>query len=523
VLGILIKTPGQLVEKQFFHEEVWVGTVVTDSSLAQCIADIRRALGDSRDCLQTVPRRGYRLNIPDPTDDGDAERVSADLEHAQADLEPPAASSGLLGSTFNRLKPRWVLLALAFLSLIVVGVYSNQRNVVDEPVSIAILPFDDLSQGNERGYLSDAIPEVLTTELSRFNEFAVVARSSSFRYRENRPDAKQISKELGAVYLVTGSQQKYGNQLRVTAYLVDGVRGQQIWSETYDRNLEDFFSVQTDIVRNVASNIGNEIVYRSPPDRGLAGLDSLRYYLKGMEYMTTRERVLDTFTHGAGYFETAIEGDPESAWGYIGMSHYHWVLKLSGWELEGIDSMSSGIRYADIALSLDPENYMAHWTRGQMHKEAGEQEEAVIRFEQARELNPNSVYVRTMLAASLAYLGRYEEAIAHSNFVLSRDKTAYTVLWARGMFHYLAGECDEGLQWFDKIPSVPLVAGRHYSALLVCAGRIDEAREFMARYQAEYPTHTIAREKITEARKMIVPGIADRYIEHLRVAGMAEN
>jgi len=475
VLAVLVQHPGEIVEKQFLHDEVWASRVVTDSSLAQCIADIRRALGDSREILQTVPRRGYRLQVAESLNCNEAKTV------ATVDELPLDASDKQGTANYPNRPPslgRWILLA---------------------------------------------IPEVLTNELSRFAQFAVVARTSSFRYRENRPDVKQISKELGAVYLVTGSQQKYNDELRVTAFLIDGVSGQQIWSETYDRKLEEFFTVQSDIVRNVASNVGNEIVYRSPPDRGLAGLDSLRYYLKGMEELVTGERIPETYMRAADLMGIAITKDPRSAWGHIGMSHIYWVSSLSGWDLYGTgDSLEKGVWHADTALKADPENYMAHWSRGQMHKEAGEQEEAIRRFEAARELNPNSVAVRGMLAAALAYSGRFEEAYKQSDFVLSKSKRRNTSLWSRGMIHYLADECDTGYQWFQKMSRIPLVAGRHYSALLVCVGKVEEARELMARYKAKFPSHTISRELTTEAKKMVTPGHAAKYIEHLRIAGMPE-
>jgi TolB-like protein/DNA-binding winged helix-turn-helix (wHTH) protein len=520
VLAVLVQHPGEIVEKQFLHDEVWASRVVTDSSLAQCIADIRRALGDSREILQTVPRRGYRLQVAESLNCNEAKTV------ATVDELPLDASYKQGTANYPNWLPSrggWILLSLTAIGLATFSFNLFQRDSVEEPVSIAILPFDDLSPGDQQGFLSDAIPEVLTNELSRFAQFAVVARTSSFRYRENRPDVKQISKELGAVYLVTGSQQKYNDELRVTAFLIDGVSGQQIWSETYDRKLEEFFTVQSDIVRNVASNVGNEIVYRSPPDRGLAGLDSLRYYLKGMEELVTGERIPETYMRAADLMGIAITKDPRSAWGHIGMSHIYWVSSLSGWDLYGTgDSLEKGVWHADTALKADPENYMAHWSRGQMHKEAGEQEEAIRRFEAARELNPNSVAVRGMLAAALAYSGRFEEAYKQSDFVLSKSKRRNTSLWSRGMIHYLADECDTGYQWFQKMSRIPLVAGRHYSALLVCVGKVEEARELMARYKAKFPSHTISRELTTEAKKMVTPGHAAKYIEHLRIAGMPE-
>ena len=154
-----------------------------------------------------------------------------------------------------------------------------------EKPSIAVLPFDDLSTAKDQNYLSDAISEGVITELSRFSEIFVIARNSSFQYRDKATDTRDIAAELGVHYVLEGSQQKEGNSIRITVQLIDALAGRHIWAGTYDRSLEDLFAVQDEIVRAVASTVGAKIAFRPPPTGGLSRLSALQHHLKARQYM----------------------------------------------------------------------------------------------------------------------------------------------------------------------------------------------------------------------------------------------
>jgi DNA-binding winged helix-turn-helix (wHTH) protein/TolB-like protein len=209
VLSALAARPGEIVSKDALMQAVWPDTFVTDDSLTQCIADIRRALGDDEHVIvETFPKRGYRLNA-DSSDAADS-KAAAGTERAK-----------------RRFPRHGLVLAAIVLVAAVIGVYYGVEIWRAAPVRssdmarIAVLPFDDISAGADKGYLSDAVAEGIITELARSKTYAVIARNSSFRYRGQPIDVRQIGHELGVDYLLQGSQQKIGDRLKVTVQLLD--------------------------------------------------------------------------------------------------------------------------------------------------------------------------------------------------------------------------------------------------------------------------------------------------------------
>ena len=189
-LRYLVANANRLVSKAELHEAVWFGAAVTDDSLVQCIHAIRRALGDDdRSLLQTVSRRGYRLNLPD-------DRATA-----------PGGSS------------------------------------------IAVLPF--ATGGEVESYFVDGIAEEVITGLSRLPGLFVIARSSSFAYRGQAMDVRRIAAELGVRYLLDGSVRRAGPRLRINAHLIDGATAAEIWAGRFEGTAEDIFDLQDELTEQL--------------------------------------------------------------------------------------------------------------------------------------------------------------------------------------------------------------------------------------------------------------------------------
>ena len=146
---------------------------------------------------------------------------------------------------------------------------------------IAVLPFDDMSAGADKGYLSDAVAEGIITELARSKTYAVIARNSSFRYRGQPIDVRQIGHELGVDYLLEGSQQKIGDRLKVTAQLLNADDGSHLWANTYNREIGDLFVVQEEIIRTLADRVGRRIE-RPLPKSDATQVSALHYHLMGI-------------------------------------------------------------------------------------------------------------------------------------------------------------------------------------------------------------------------------------------------
>src|SRR5205814_2797934 len=203
VLRHLLENGNRLISKEALAAAVWPQVVVSDESLARCISDVRSAIADhEHTTIKTVPRRGY-LFTADVT------------RHA------------LAGPRQQQRGPE----AVTELAV-------TEHAFAERP-SIAVLAFTSMSGDPDQEYFSDGITEDIITELSRFSELLVIARNSSFRYKGQSVDVRQVGRELGARYVLEGSVRRAGDRIRISAQLIDATTGAHRWAERYDRKLED--------------------------------------------------------------------------------------------------------------------------------------------------------------------------------------------------------------------------------------------------------------------------------------------
>ena len=228
ILGLLLDRRGDLVTKDEITAAVWRGAIVEESNLTVHIAALRRILDEGRvqgSCIQTVVGRGYRFV---------AEAVRFDAEGASGASAIGSPVYGLVlatdrGELFPARRESSALLPLP-----------------DKP-SIAVLPFQNMSSDPEQEFLADGIAEDVITALSRYSSLFVIARNSSFTYKDRAIEIKQIARELGVRYVLEGSLRKSGNRIRVSAQLVDAETEKHVWAERYQRELADLFAVQDEI------------------------------------------------------------------------------------------------------------------------------------------------------------------------------------------------------------------------------------------------------------------------------------
>lgn len=329
VLELMVRSADQVVTKDNFAEAVWDGRSVSEDSLVQCIAEIRAALDDGdRSLIQTVPRKGYRF-------------------------VPPRDAAVLAGRKSWRFA---VLAGLAVLAVIVLGLVWPDRAHELAPV-VAVLPLDDLSAAPHQGYLNDAMSEGIITDLARFPQFRVVARNSSFQFRDAPTDVRDIGETLGAGYVMEGSQQYDGARLRVTVQLVETASGAHLFAEKYERDIDDLFEVQNEIVRKVASVVG-QVVLSDMPQRALPrDVDSRLRGLQARRIMT--QLTYENWQKALALEETSIREEPDSAWGYIGKSLMLGVAAQLGWMTPRDEVLDESVALAETALRLDPELHVA--------------------------------------------------------------------------------------------------------------------------------------------------------------------
>jgi TolB-like protein/DNA-binding winged helix-turn-helix (wHTH) protein len=500
VLAHLARHPGKVVAKKDLIAAVWPDTFVTDDSLVQCIADIRRALGDEgRSMILTHPRKGYRLL-------------------------PAAEATGAVAGPIGR---RTVLVAAALVVVLaLVGAYTWPFKTIgndgdDRPV-IAVLPFEDHSAGADKGYLSDAIAEGLITELARSRTYAVIARNSSFKYRGHATDVREIGRDLGVDYVLEGSQQKVGDRLQVNAQLIDARTGRHLWANLYDREIGDLFVVQDEIVRTLADRVGYRIE-RPLPVTSAARVSALHYFLLGKA-----EARANFSAEGVAAMRRlalrAVAADSTSPFGHIGLAWANRHDAVFGWNGADRDAaLTQAEGYADRAIALDPDNPDAHFIRARLHEERGEWEQAIQRYDRAIELNPSDSSVLNGSSSPLLYVGRTEEAIARIRQAMGIDPFHPDHFhWQMSWALWETGDCDGAVREMRKMAPIPDPAQRMLAAALSCAGHAEAARDALAIFLRTSNQASLQGERERLAPLWAASGSLDRWIEDLRIAGMPE-
>jgi TolB-like protein/DNA-binding winged helix-turn-helix (wHTH) protein len=511
VLSVLAARPGEIVSKDALMQAVWPDTFVTDDSLTQCIADIRRALGDhEHQVVETLPKRGYRLN--------------AEPSHATASA---AAGAKVSQTRFSQYR---VLLAAIVLAAIAIGGYFGAQMWQAAPVRssdmprIAVLPFDDFSTGADKGYLSDAVAEGIITELARSKTYAVIARNSSFRYRGQPVDIRQIGDELGADYLLEGSQQKIGDRLKVTAQLLDAHDGSHVWANSYNREIGDLFVVQEEIIRTLADRVGYRIE-RAWPQSGAARVNALHYHLAGIAELDK-----DFSPSGNELFRQlnlkAIEADPKSQFGYIALAFSYRNDAVFGWHRQEYtfeEALKRAAEYADKALLLAPEYADAHYVRARIHTEAGELEQALARYDQAIALNPSRSEILEASSAPLIFVGRIDEAIDRIKQAMGIDPFHPDWYhWDMGWALWEKNDCEAALTAMQKMPKIKSGAYRMLAGIYACLGKEREAKEALAAFLKDSPGDTISEQRKKWGKLYVRPGNLERWINDMRIAGLPE-
>jgi adenylate cyclase len=361
LLRLFVENAGRLMSHEAITHAVWPRIAVNDQSIAQCVRDIRRALGDdSQTWIRTVPRRGYIF----------AAAVSQEFgESGAARLAIP--SSG---------KP-----------------------------SIAVLAFDNLSGDPGKEHFSDGITEDIITAMSRTRSLLVTSRNSSFTYKGKPVDVKRIAREMGVRYVMEGSVQTAGSQVRVTAKLVDAESGGHVWAERYDRLLTDTFTVRDEITAAVAASVqpviareeSRRAMRKSPED--LTGWEAwqraLWHWAKGSDHARRHE-----------FLQRTLARDPDFAPAHAMMARLHLSERTQGGSRPFNDAIVLATGAARAALDLDPESAVAHAALAWVLVHQGDHEAALEEAQAALTLDPSDPQGYLVKGHILALSGRPDEA-----------------------------------------------------------------------------------------------------------------
>ena len=288
----------------------------------------------------------------------------------------------------------------------------------DKP-SIAVLPFVNMSEDPKQEFLCDGMTEDIITALSKVPMMFVIARNSAFTYKGKPVKLKQVSEELGVRYVLEGSIQRSGDRIRITAQLIDALKGHHIWAERYDRDLKDLFALQDEITLKVLDGVqvklrwGGEVSisqkYAEKYYRGKQGLDCYLKLTEAGGYLD-RWNIEDTNV-ARRMIEEAIAVCPENPMGYIRLGAVYVRDYWLGNTKSPRETVEKGIELAQKALAMDDSLADAHSVLGALYIAKKEYDRAIAEGERAVALNPNSTLALLNYANSLTHAHRPEEAI----------------------------------------------------------------------------------------------------------------
>ena len=280
-----------------------------------------------------------------------------------------------------------------------------------EDKSIAVLPFTNMSSDPEQEYFSNGLTEDIITQLAKINALKVISRTSVMHYKEFPKPVKEVGREMGVTYVLVGSVQRSGDQVRISAQLIQAATDKNIWAESYDRPLKDIFSIQREVATAIASVLKGALTSMEESKLGRAKTTNLQaydLYLHGRYAM--EERARSNIYKAKSYFEQAIALDSGFALAYAGLADVNLLLCNRG-HVDSRPVLEETKKYIDRALELDPLSAEIQTSSGYWHNQVFNFREAEARFRKSIEMNPNQDNVYNWLALLLEQTGRDYEAL----------------------------------------------------------------------------------------------------------------
>lgn len=387
--------------------------------------------------------------------------------------------------------------------------------------SIAVLPFRNLSQDVEQEYFADGLAEDLVASLGALRMYPIISRNSSFSYKGRNVDVRQVGKELGAHYIVTGSVRRSGDRLRVTAELVDAAGGHQIWSGRYDRQLSDIFEIQDEITAEIAASVGPALsqsemrhaIRRSPQD-----LDAWTSLHRGMWHLFRRSK--EAMVKAREWGEAALDLQPDSAtaWSLLCFSHMYDVIYQ--WTDTPERSLQMARSAAEKAMALDNEDPMALTAVGFAASFLKEHDRAISVLERAIELNPSSAFAYWALGAALGPAGRPEEAIPMVEKAIRlspQDPLMHEFLFSIASAHFAAERYPEAIRFARR--SLDIQAGQPGAFRILAAANGHLGRTVDARAALDQMLMLAPDLSEDHLRSFMPDDMVDRYVQGLCKAG----
>jgi len=493
LLLYLVQNREHVVSKDRMIETIWGGRIVSESTLTSHINAVRKAIGDSGESqrlIRTVPRKGFRF-VGEVTESPSPEQLSTEAAGVQLDVSHPALP--LPG------KP-----------------------------SIAVLPFQNLSGDPEQDYFADGVVEEIITALSRVRWLFVIARNSSFTYRDRNVDLKQVGRELGVGYVLEGSLRKAGDRVRITGQLIEASTGAHLWAERFEGRLDDIFELQDQIATSVVGAIAPQVELaeieraKRNPTRCLTAYDC---YLRGLAHMHrgNQEAIGEAIT----LFKRTVEIDGESASAHAMAAWCYFWRKINGWTTDHDEEIAEGLRLAQRAVELGRDDAVA-LTRGghALAHFTGDLDSGIALLDRAVFLNPNLASAWFLGGFLRMWHGECESAIAHFERAMQLspvDPELYRMQAGISMAHLFARRIETASAWAERsygnLPSFLMVVAL-IAATRALSGREQDATRAIDELRKLDPALRISN--IMQWLPISRPEHLSIFADGLRKAGLEE-
>jgi TolB-like protein/DNA-binding winged helix-turn-helix (wHTH) protein/Flp pilus assembly protein TadD len=519
ILAMLLEHPGEVLTREELQTRLWPADTFVDfdHGLNKAISKIREALGDSAECprfVETVARRGYRF-LAEVRPSGVVPARSPELA-PQLHLEPGSGDrADLLGKSA---RPKqlpsslaWIISAFVLLlltaSLAAWKLHSWNR---PSPVirSLAVLPLESLSNDASQDYFADGMTDELISDLGQISALRVISRTSVMAYKHARKPLPQIARELNVDAVVEGTVLRSGDQVRITAQLIEAASDKHLWSQSYEGELRDTLALQNQVAKAIADQIRINV---NPQERAalktvkVVNPEAYESYLKGRYFWN--KRTADGLKAALAYFNQAIEEDPKYAQAYSGLADAYallgdWqyavmtpkealpkakVAAIKALELDSalgeahnslafcldgfdwdFDAAGSEFRRA---IELNPGYATAHHWYSWHLALVGNYDEAIVEMRRAENLDPLSLIINADLAELLVLAHSYDESIRQSrktiemdpNFALAHNQLGQAYL-QKQMLDDAVTELEKAAQLSGGSPTVIANLARAYAA-----------------------------------------------------------
>lgn len=507
----LMRNRDRIVSKDELIETIWNGRIISEAALSSRVNGARRALGDNGNdqvFIKTLHKRGFRFvadvqEISGSDQDIPLAPVAAVPINVRSDASP-SAEVGDLNDIVSE---------------------SIRADAVTRS-SIAVMPFGNMSGDPENDYFSYGLAEDIIRLLARNRWLAVISRHSTMAFRDRQVDPREVGRQLAVKYLVFGSVRKNREAVRITAELVRTVDGEQLWSETYDLQLESIFEIQEEMATQIAATVEPElskVEQKLAARKAPSSLDAWDCYQRGLWNLW--RFTTPGFDEAEAYFERAIATDPKFARGHGALSYVNVQRAFIDDPRDRSARLETASRQARRAVELDDLDCFCHCVLGRTLCLTHRNDEALAALDQSLELNPSFAQAYFAQGFNLLWHGREIEAEAlldRATTLSPRDSHLWSFHHVRSWTHFSLGEYEIAVEFARRATRQSNVNYQAFATLAASLGLLEEtaqAKEVVAALlqgKPNYSTRT-AREELFFCND---PDFVNRFVEGLRAAGV---